>query len=78
VLISKLSGGKRISRTAGAGLKEVLIEGIDPEFFQEILATLAEGRKENKTAFKVAKVWCYGPALSTVQILSGQMEHRPT
>jgi hypothetical protein len=65
---------EKVAYAAGAGVKEVLIEDVNPDVFREILATLAEGKKENKAAFKVAEVWCYGSVLSTVQIPPEQVE----
>ena len=74
VLASKIGGGKKISYVSGAGIKDVLIGDISVDVFEEVLDAMAEGRRENKAAFKIAEVWCYGAALSTVQVSAERSE----
>lgn len=68
VLASKMGAGRKISYASGAGIKEVPIGDIDIDVFDEILSALAKGKRENKAAFKIAEVWCYGASLSTMHV----------
>ncbi|MFZ3215290.1 MAG: ATP-binding protein [Candidatus Acidiferrales bacterium] len=70
VLASTMGGSKKISYISGAGVKEVSVSNIDGTVFREILRTLIDRERENRTAFKIAELIYYGPTLSEIRLPS--------
>jgi len=49
---------------SGDGMKEVTVAKVDEGTFEEILASLLTGKRDNRQAFKVAELIVYGRALT--------------
>ena len=74
VLASKLTGS-RISFVSGAGTKEIPLERVDGAVFDEVLMTMDQYKKENRSAFKVVELICFGPQISAMVFTSEYPEN---
>ena len=65
-LIEVLCSGQKLAYVAGEGIKEVKVEAVTENTFDEILKFLLEGRKENRGVFKAAELLVFGRLVTNV------------
>jgi hypothetical protein len=60
--------GTKLRYQIGEGTKEVRIDALTEEVFDEILGTLLHGLRDNRWAFKISELIVYGPKLSSITL----------
>jgi hypothetical protein len=55
-----------------SGRKEVIVEGISAEVFDELLTTLPEDIRDNRGPFRLAELLTFGSTLQDVQVEGGE------
>jgi hypothetical protein len=67
-LAHSLYPGKTLKYKTAAGRKEVKVEAIDAQVFEDLLATLPNEIRENRGPFRLAELLTYGSPLQEVQV----------
>ena len=66
VLTNHIHPGTKLRYRIGEGTKELKIDSVTEEVFDEILGTLLEGIRDNRWPFKISELMVYGPRISSV------------